>query len=339
MQYLGIDVGGANLKVATIDGDGFEVPFAFWQQHHEFAQTLKSFSDQLKTDAMRLGVTMTAELADCFETKEHGVTFIVETMEDVLGHLHPLYYQTNGQMVSAKSAARNWRETAASNWHATASFLGQRNKIKSGLLIDVGSTTVDIIPIQNGQPLMNGLMDFDRLANRQLVYAGIGRTPISGLVQQVEHDGTSIGLARELFATIDDALIWLGDVQPDENDEHTADGRTRSRVNARSRLARMVCADRLTAADCLIDSIARAAKQRLIELIADAVRFQLNIDVKICPHFYLVGKGQTIATEAIRSLEFDDDTIVECEIAKAQLIPAQAVAYFRQRADEQQAVD
>jgi len=53
---------------------------------------------------------------------------------------------------------------AASNWHVLARFAGQYAKKGCGLLIDIGSTTCDIIPLVDGQPVTLGRTDPTRLA-------------------------------------------------------------------------------------------------------------------------------------------------------------------------------
>ena len=67
---LGLDIGGANLKAADPDGQVRVATFPMWQQHRELTDRLRSLSWIERPDLV--GVTMTAELADCFETKADG---------------------------------------------------------------------------------------------------------------------------------------------------------------------------------------------------------------------------------------------------------------------------
>ena len=41
MNFLGLDVGGANLKCATLNGDGAQVPFPFWRRRESFGVELR----------------------------------------------------------------------------------------------------------------------------------------------------------------------------------------------------------------------------------------------------------------------------------------------------------
>lgn len=62
---LGLDIGGANLKVATPDKRALSVPFALWKQPDRLPMALADLVAQFP-DAEELAVTMTGELCDCF---------------------------------------------------------------------------------------------------------------------------------------------------------------------------------------------------------------------------------------------------------------------------------
>jgi probable H4MPT-linked C1 transfer pathway protein len=111
-------------------------------------------------------------------------------------------------------------------------------------LIDVGSTTTDLIPLTDGVPVPIGLTDPDRLAAGELVYTGARRTPVCAIVSHVPYRGQELPVAAELFATTQDAYLMLGEIPEDPDDHGTADTRPATRGAALERLARVVCADR-----------------------------------------------------------------------------------------------
>src|SRR6202030_2937868 len=100
----------------------------------------------------------------------------------------------------------------------------------SGLLIDVGSTTTDVIPLSGGRAVPRGVTDAARLQTSELVYTGARRTPVCALVHE--------GVAAELFATTLDVYLTLGAFAEDSSTD-TADGRPATRPRAHARLARM----------------------------------------------------------------------------------------------------
>jgi (4-(4-[2-(gamma-L-glutamylamino)ethyl]phenoxymethyl)furan-2-yl)methanamine synthase len=132
---------------------------------------------------------------------------------------------------------------AASNWRALATFACRYTNDRPGILIDIGSTTTDIVPLIDGQPCHCGLNDTERLVAGELVYTGVGRTPICAVTTSLPWRGSACPVAAELFATTADAYVLFGDLAEDPEATWTADGRPLTAEFARERLARMVCAD------------------------------------------------------------------------------------------------
>lgn len=243
MSCLAIDIGGANLKAA--DGRGYAAtrPFAVWREPGKLADEIDALLSAAPSHAM-LAVTMTAELADCFTTKAEGVRQILDAVERAAsGGCETLVYQVDGQFVSAEQARRTPLLAAASNWHALAAFANRYATAWPALLIDLGSTTADIIPLDPTGPIAVGLSDPERLANGELVYTGVERTPLCAVVRSLPWQGHDCPIAAELFATTADSYLMLGETPEDPDNSDTADGQPRTWPHALARLARMVCAD------------------------------------------------------------------------------------------------
>jgi probable H4MPT-linked C1 transfer pathway protein len=124
---------------------------------------------------------------------------------------------------------------AAANWLALAHIAAGFIPEGSGLAIDVGSTTTDIIPIIGGRPAPKGLTDPDRLRSLELVYTGVRRTPLCAVL--------GAGVAAELFATTLDVNLVLEQIAEDPTNQNTADGRPATKAAAHVRLARMLGGD------------------------------------------------------------------------------------------------
>lgn len=242
-NLLALDIGGANIKLA--DGQDFAAsyPFALWKQPEELATQLAHCLAQAPAHN-RVVVTMTGELCDCFETKRAGVRHIVDATLNAAGETPVLFYQTTGQFVSADEACEKYLLTAASNWHALATFAARYCDGQPGMLIDIGSTTTDIIPIENGREVARGRTDYDRLGTGELVYQGVIRTPICALFSVVRTDEyCHLQTANELFATTADAYLLLGELTEDPQDRNTADGKPMTCDAAHARMARMLGGD------------------------------------------------------------------------------------------------
>ena len=131
---------------------------------------------------------MTGELCDCFATKRDGVRRILAEVEKAFPAIPIGVWSTNGQFVTAEGARQNLLSVAAANWHALATMVGPiehagRNVTRK-LLIDIGSTTTDIIPIIKGKPATKGLTDPERLRSKELVYTGTRRTPVCAVASR-----------------------------------------------------------------------------------------------------------------------------------------------------------
>ena len=72
MKIAGLDIGGANIKLADADGRGWSQVFPMWKEHRRLCVALSEMLDAFG-EAELIAVTMTAELADCFETKAEGI--------------------------------------------------------------------------------------------------------------------------------------------------------------------------------------------------------------------------------------------------------------------------
>jgi probable H4MPT-linked C1 transfer pathway protein len=234
MNILGLDIGGANLKAAHTNGAARLRPFALWKNPAGLPDALRALLRELPAFDL-LAVTMTGELCDCFETKRQGIAAILDAVEQVAGPTPVRVWRTDGRFVDPATARQTPRQTAAANWHALAVYAGRHAPKGPALLLDIGSTTTDVIPLQDGRPTPKGLTDPERLRSNELVYTGVRRTPLCTLL------GTHG--AAEFFATTLDVYLVLGRTAEDATDHDTADGRPATRAAAHARLARMLCAD------------------------------------------------------------------------------------------------
>lgn len=241
---LGLDIGGANLKASDDQGRAQSVPFALWKQPRALAPRLNELLARYP-EAETLAITMTGELCDCFATLRAGVEHILRAAWEVAGRRRILVWSNQGDFLSLDQSFQRPREVAAANWLATATHCASWfESSQDNLLIDVGSTTTDIIPICGNRPVPLGRTDTDRLASSELLYRGTRRTPISALASALSFRGQRVNIAAEAFATTLDVYLLLGQTPEDSACSDTADGQPATRAAAHARLARMLCADR-----------------------------------------------------------------------------------------------
>ena len=301
MSCLGLDIGGANLKAANAAGWAQSVPFALWRNPAGLATALGQLINEAPA-AHRLAVTMTGELCDCFLTKEEGVLHILSAVREVADGREVCVYLVDGRVVSLEEAISSPMLAAASNWRALAEFACRFVPTGAGLLVDIGSTTTDIIPIENGRVVARGRSDIERLAAGELVYSGVGRTPICALVRALPWHGQMCPVAAEVFATTADAYLVLGEIGEDSAVDWTADGRPLTIECARQRLARQLCAD---AGDFAVEDfryMARGVRECQLRTLADAIR-AAALGVSTTASMAVVsGAGEFLAEEAVKSV-------------------------------------
>ena len=272
MNWLGLDIGGANIKVASTDGLVSSMPFRFWVEHDRLQAVLLEIIKN--SAATNVAVTMTAELADCFPSRKFGVENIVDCVESVCEELNlppPIFAGTDIEFRSADQAKAFWQKTAASNWAVLAQFAARFFQGSGGLVVDMGSTTTDIIPVENGNVAAVGKTDSQRLQNGELVYVGADRTPVCSVVDSLKLAGVQTPVAREFFATVGDAMLLCGYRKEDSADTDTADGRPRTIECAATRICKMVCEDAEDLAADEAEELARQILSRVNVLITRSI--------------------------------------------------------------------
>ncbi len=301
---LGLDVGGANVKAAHSDAVAVTRPFALWKQPQLLPQVLKELVKELPEFEL-LAVTLTAELADCFQTKAEGVAEVLAAVEQVANGRPVWVWQTGAEFVDVHVARSIPRLVAAANWHALATFVGRLAPQGRSLLLDVGTTTTDVIPLTDGVPVPLGLTDKDRLLNDELVYTGVKRTPVCAVVHSAPLAGQECPVAAELFATTADVYLWLEDLPEAPHQTDTADGRPATRAAAFDRLARMFCCDREELSPEDVSALARHVAEAQIEQIERAVRRVLQRSKEPLQAVLLSGSGTFLAERVVDRLPLE----------------------------------
>lgn len=295
-MWLGLDIGGANLKAADGRGWACSVPFALWRDPGGLAGAIARLIESAPA-AGRLAITMTGELCDCFRTKAEGVRHILTAVQQAAGGRDVRVYCVDGRLITMEQAHEMPELAAAANWHALAQFACRYVEGASGLLIDVGSTTTDIVPLIHGKPHPVGLNDTDRLLAGELVYTGVGRTPVCAITRYLPWRGGRCPVAAEVFATAADAYVVLGQLAEQPDAPWTPDGRSLSKEFARERLARMVCADASTFAMEDAEAAADAVREAQIDQLVAAVSQVVNTTGVGPKCLVLSGLGEFLARQ------------------------------------------
>lgn len=291
MRILTYDIGGAYTKRMLSDFETLEVCssevfyFPFWKRKHEF----KSFLKSIREKADYVGVTMTAELSDAFESRASGVEYIVSTCEKVFES--PAYLSIDQKLLK-KEEIKEPLKLAAANWMASVYYL--EKKFGEGILVDVGSTTTDIIPFKKNEVLYKKT-DLERLQSNHLIYTGVLRTPVNAVLSEVPFKGKLVGISAEHFAITADVYNIVDTI---EYSCETPDGRGKGRAESMARIARLLCADANEIGKEEIEKICRYVRGFQVEKIARALN-EVAESTGIYSA-YIAGVGRKVANEACK---------------------------------------
>ena len=242
-SIIGWDLGGTNLKLARIEAGRVaqvtQIPCPIKQERGKFDAALGEALPLCPTDA-RHAVTMTGELSDVFTDRAEGIAYLVGMMRRATGG-GSLFYAGRAGFLDAGTAVKRSLDVASANWHASATLVAET--CPEGLFLDAGTTTTDLIPLKSGTPAPRGYTDAERLAEGELIYAGVVRSPVMAIAREVPFKGRMQRIAAERFATMADVWRLVGELAPDADPYPTPDLRGKSAEESAARLARMLGRD------------------------------------------------------------------------------------------------
>jgi len=299
---IGWDIGGAHLKAALVkDGEVLAVEqlaCPLWLGVDHLADAWQTVSAKFGAPG-RHAVTMTGELAEIFPSREEGVRAICHAAGQLVGDTAIRFYAGPLGFVAQEAAIANWERVASANWHASAAWIGRQ--VAEALLIDVGSTTTDIIPIASGVPVARGYSDAERLETGELVYTGVLRTSLMALANEAPFAGRRQRLMAENFATTADIYRLTGQLAPEDDSYPASDGRGKSAEECRARIARMFGRDASAASDAGWNSAAGYFRERQLQLIGEGVaQLRSAGHISASAPFVAAGAGHFLVTEMAR---------------------------------------
>lgn len=273
MRILGLDVGGAHVKAALLRAQGklprrIVYPFEIWKNPAGLADLLRSIGDEQKPDAVVL--TMTGELSDVFKSRADGTRHIVKCAVDAMAPSTVRVIDVDGQMVGPDEAIKKHERVASANWSATARWVSRH--LPRCIIVDIGSTTTDILPVKNGSPSVRGKTDLQRLMTGELLYTGCLRTTARAIVTTLKINGAPVAVCPEYFAVMGDAHLYLGQIRAKDYTIPTPDNGPKTKRGAATRLARVVLSSPKELGDGEIRSIAKQIVEAQIDTLCRAVK-------------------------------------------------------------------
>ena len=341
---VGWDIGGAHLKAALIEHDGnlkrvLQLPCPLWQGVGHLQSALDSIARRLGITSSDLNVvTMTGEMADNFTNRENGVQSIINVMVDRFGVEQVMIFAGTDGFLAPRDACQATTQVASANWLASASWLSAC--MPDGLLIDIGSTTSDLIPFAKRSVIARGHTDQERLRYEELVYTGIVRTPVMTLAKRVPINGEWIGLMSEHFATSADVYRVLNKLPEDADQYPAVDAGDKTLIASERRLARMLGMDVEQGTTEVWYDVARYLQECQLNTLMDACT-QILSRTELDHEAPLVGAGvgrflvamlaDRLGRQYVDFNSIFDTALPENDMNPADCAPAVAVAALMQK--------
>ena len=250
VDVLGFDIGGANTKAVFVTVNTGKIQrskaaveyFPIWKAPEKLPDILSMLKNQLCASRLDgVGVTMTAELSDAYQTKREGVNHILSSIKRIFHNIPIFVLNTDAQLQSVEDSIREPLSVASANWAATGWLMS--HSTQNSVVIDVGSTSTSIIPIINSKVAACGKTDLDKLVCGELVYTGSLRTNLAAIAQSIPIKKGVAKVSSEVFALSGDIHLILGHISEKDYISETADGRGKTVNEALSRISRLICAD------------------------------------------------------------------------------------------------
>ena len=321
-KILGWDIGGAHVKVALASGQTVfqveQLSCPLWKGIDELSKCIESVSDLFDTKECEHAVTMTGELVDHFSDRQQGVLGIVNEMSNKLQPSKVKFYAGKEGFVDKPQALINYQKIASANWLASAHYTA--DKVANALFVDIGSTTTDIVAIQDNQVVYSGYSDQERLISKELVYCGVVRTPIFAICNSALIKNLQVPIINEYFANTADVYRLTEELAKHADLNDTLDGRDKDKMASAVRLARMFANDakpnELGELE-LWRNVAKQVRSAQIQMVKDACRHQcMKKNVSLTTPIIGAGVGRFLIKDIAQLLGreyIDFETLFEIE--------------------------
>ena len=306
---MGWDIGGAHVKAAVINPAGdviavYQQPCPLWKGLDQLRNAVTLILQEASASQYQQAITMTGELVDLFEDREDGVKQIIDTMTTLLPQTRCLLFAGLTGFIDAEQVkAVDYQAIASANWLASASFAAQ--KVGNGLFVDIGSTTTDILLLNDGNVLAQGYTDYQRLRSQELIYTGIVRTAVMAVAQTARDQDQEIGIMAEYFATMADVYRVTGELNELHDQTETADGAEKTITASARRLSRMIGSDFFPEELTRWRQFAENIRAQQLQKIQQGCEYRIkNVDFPKNNPLIGAGVGRSLVKQIAQSLDY-----------------------------------
>ena len=236
ITHLGIDIGGAHLKIVGLDKKGIIIFVEYlsckiWKGTKRLEELFHNLNNIFPDGLIKCAITITAELCDNFANRNVGARELIKLCQIL--KFEKYFYVNNFSIFKKKP---NVNDFISMNWHAIGKFM--EKKVNDAIVLDFGSTTTDFICIKNNKIIKKYFDDFSRINNCELLYTGFTRTPAFGVSNHIKIDNKVLTLIPENFSEMSDIYRVLNKLSKERDIDVTSDNRGKSKRESLIRISR-----------------------------------------------------------------------------------------------------
>lgn len=276
MLIAGIDIGGVNVKAALAQrgGDQIELQSASFplDGELEIEETLREVLDGVD----RVVASETVSFSrTTHRTYREGVLWACDLLERALGAERVRMVGVDYRLQTLDEARQHIWSVACRNWVATTYLVAQHlGLLVDGLVVDCGTSSLDVIPVVGGRPvLLDGDDDhvWTRLSTGELALTGMLLTSAQALTSRVSLRGREFTTRSLSACMVGHARVAAGEISVSETVPGESDD-----VLTPTRSRRLLC-ELVGADETLLDAddlsqLARDLLRRQQEHVAERVQ-------------------------------------------------------------------
>jgi hypothetical protein len=268
-------------------------------------------------------ITLAGDLSAIGRTRRASVTAVLDAYEQTFPRAALSVLATDGRLLASDVARQEPFAVSGTRWLATGELVAEG--YPDAVLVDMGSSLTDIVPIAGGAVVAVGRTDPERLLEGELLGTGAVATPVEAVAARVPLWDGEVRVAGG-FALMGDVHLWRGALPAGDYTDPARDGREATREHAGDRLARVACGDREMLDELTIGRIAATfATAQVAELAALLERVRKrHASIRVA---VVNGVGTFVAAEAARTTGLSVERLADrFGTAPARAAPALSVA-------------
>jgi len=271
---LGMDIGAVNVKIACVQGstgvwrgETTSLPF---EGKEFFSEWIRESRDPRQAVVVTETVSFSRSL---FEGYREGLRWVVEALGEACEPGSYRFLGSGSVLLSPEETLAQPFRVACRNWIGSAYLvLNELALLRDGLLIDCGTSSLDVIPVVDGVPrCLDGESDvvWTRLGTGELTLCGVLMSSIQVITSSIKLGGRPRTLRLCPSAQVGHARVLAGEI-PAIPEDTPGDGNFTLR-NCHRQLAALLAADVET---LTLDQAREAAAyvlQRQKEMVSETV--------------------------------------------------------------------